>query len=326
MLADEVQLPVGRLRDVLARAPQLVGCTAPELRTQYDVLASVWRRPRRLAQAILDFPAMLGPQYPAQLGTGLKMLGSLGLSREQVSAAILRHPQVVQYKRQDVLRRLCSAGLDLSTAPAEVLQFLAEHPHLLSREGSQQLRGRLLLLHGLRLAPPLCPLVLARCPPLLKQPEESLQEAADILVNYGMTRQQLHQVLLAYPYVLCLQPDLIRLPLKLLADFNVGLDRVAEYPRVFGHDPVTYLGPRLAYLKAYSPDKLRYRLVTLLSRSDEEFATKLSGRISEEYQVFKDAWVRQFEEQVDLPTRSGQRIHALSQRLWEAEVTDELWL
>lgn len=30
-------------------------------------------------------------------------------------------------------------------------------------------------MHGLRLAPPLCPLVLARCPPLLKQPEESLQ-------------------------------------------------------------------------------------------------------------------------------------------------------
>lgn len=139
-------------------------------------------------------------------------------------------------------------------APIPV-QFLAEHPHLLSREGSQQLRSKLLLLQGWRLPPPLCPLVLARCPPLLKQPEESLQvgggqgrgcstcactsyqsgvpraccqpaaasaaappspravpwpprvaqEAADILMNYGMTSQQLHQVLLAYPYVLCLQ-------------------------------------------------------------------------------------------------------------------------
>ena len=33
-------------------------------------------------------------------------------------------------------------------------------------------------------------------------------------------------------------------------------------------------------------DKLRYRLVTLLSRSDEEFA-RLSGRMPEEYQVFQ---------------------------------------
>ncbi len=33
----------------------------------------------------------------------------------------------------------------------------------------------------------------------------SLQEVADILINYGMTSQQLHQVLLGYPYVLCLQ-------------------------------------------------------------------------------------------------------------------------
>lgn len=49
------------------------------------------------------------------------------------------------------------------------------------------------------------------------------------------------------------RPDLVRLPLKLLADFGVGLERVAEYPRVFGHDPVTYLGPRLAYLRAYNP-------------------------------------------------------------------------
>ncbi|KAL4448238.1 hypothetical protein ABPG75_005457 [Micractinium tetrahymenae] len=326
VLVDVAKVPVGRLREVLLRTPQLLGCSAEELRKQHEVLAPVWRRPRRLAQAILKFPAMLVPEYPAQLGTGLKMLGSLGFGREQVSAAILRHPQVVQYKRQDIVRRLRSAGLDLSTAPAEVFKFLAEHPRLLGREGSQQLREKLLLLQGWRLPPPLCPLVLARCPPLLRQSEESLQEAAAILMNYGMTWQQLHAVLLAYPYVLCLQPDLIRLPLKLLADFEISLDRVVEYPRVFGHDPVSYLGPRLAYLKAYNPDKLQYRMVTLLSRSDEEFATKLSGRMAEEYQVFKDAWVRQFEEQVDLPTRSGQRIHALSQRLWAAEVTDELWL
>lgn len=162
----------------------------------------------------------------------------------------------------------CTAKWQQPTCPALVaclprMQFIAENPHLLSREGSQQLRGKLLLLRGWRLPPPLCPLVLARCPPLLKQPEESLQvragrggagffpsqlpltcsfkeaqrtpphpaaappfcstcllpalaiyaatrpramqEVADILINYGMTSQQLHQVLLAYPYVLCLQ-------------------------------------------------------------------------------------------------------------------------
>lgn len=34
VLADEARIPVGRLRDVLARAPQLLGCTADDLRKQ----------------------------------------------------------------------------------------------------------------------------------------------------------------------------------------------------------------------------------------------------------------------------------------------------
>lgn len=29
--------------------------------------------------------------------------------------------------------------------------------------------------------------------------------------------------------------------------------QVAAYPRVFLHDPVRYIGPRLAYLKTFSP-------------------------------------------------------------------------
>ena len=33
----------------------------------------------------------------------------------------------------------------------------------------------------------------------------------------------------------------------------VPLLQVAQYPRVFIHDPVLYLGPRLAYLRAYKP-------------------------------------------------------------------------
>ena len=47
------------------------------------------------------------------------------------------------------------------------------------------------------------------------------------------------------------------------------------------------LGPRLAYLRQYSPQILaEYRLVTILSRSDEEFS-RLCDRQPEEYLVYK---------------------------------------
>ena len=41
----------------------------------------------------------------------------------------------------------------------------------------------------------------------------------------------------------------------------------------------------------------------------------------------QDAWVRQFEEQVDsLPLRPGMRPYALSRALWCRETTEDLWL
>lgn len=42
----------------------------------------------------------------------------------------------------------------------------------------------------------------------------------------------------------------------------------------------------------------------------------------------QDAWVRQFHAAVTLPPRrgGGGRPNLLSQRLWEREFTDELWL
>lgn len=58
-------VPVAQLRRVVAGAPQLLACTPTELQKQHGVLASVWRKPRRLTAAILEHPAMLAPEFPA---------------------------------------------------------------------------------------------------------------------------------------------------------------------------------------------------------------------------------------------------------------------
>ena len=46
---------------------------------------------------------------------------------------------------------------------------------MLGREGAAALRPKLMLLRGWRLPPPLCPLVLARCPALLEESDSQLQ-------------------------------------------------------------------------------------------------------------------------------------------------------
>ena len=82
------------------------------------------------------------------------------------------------------------------------MQFLAEHPQLLTEAGAPRLAGKLQLFASWRLAPPLRPLPLARCPPLLEAGEGAMQEIVDILMGYGMTYKQLGEVLLNYPPVL----------------------------------------------------------------------------------------------------------------------------
>lgn len=72
-------------------------------------------------------------------------------------------------------RTLRGAGLDLGNATAETLRLLVRYPHLLTPQGSAQLRAKLQLFASWRLALPLCPLLLARCPSLLKEPDAQLQ-------------------------------------------------------------------------------------------------------------------------------------------------------
>lgn len=54
-------------------------------------------------------------------------------------------------------------------------QFLSDHPHLLTPEGAPELGAKLRLFASWRLPPPMCPLLLARCPALLRESEDQLQ-------------------------------------------------------------------------------------------------------------------------------------------------------
>jgi hypothetical protein len=51
------------------------------------------------------------------------------------------------------------------------------------------------------------------------------------------------------------RPARVRQTLGLLAAAGIEPERVAAYPRVFTHDPLTVLGPRLAYIKAHQPQE-----------------------------------------------------------------------
>ena len=80
---------------------------------------------------------------------------------------------------------------------------------------------------------------------------------------------------------------MVRLHLKLLSNFGVTLAQLLGYPRLFRHDPVDVLGPRLAYLASHDPPKLAYALSTIMSRNDEDFALFVAKQDPEHYIAFK---------------------------------------
>lgn len=77
-------VPVAQLGSVLAAAPQLLACTPAEVRKQIGVLASVWRKPRRLTAAVVEHPAMLSPDFSATVSERVGRLTWLG-GREVVN-------------------------------------------------------------------------------------------------------------------------------------------------------------------------------------------------------------------------------------------------
>lgn len=90
---------------------------------------------------------------------------------------------------------------------------------------------------------------------------------------------------LLLPLVLCSAMLLLLLTLHSIPLRSIA--QVVRYPRVFIHDPVQSIGPRLAYLSAYKPGHLKHQLVSLLSRSDDEFAQVVCRRLPDEYALFK---------------------------------------
>ena len=108
--------------------------------------------------------------------------------------------------------------------------------------------------------------------------------------------------------------------MQLLAAFDVPLPRLVAYPRLFVHDATYVLGPRLAYLRSYKPERLaRLSLSTILCKCDEEFGWPQV----EEFLVFKDKWVALYARKLGREARAPARA-AMQARLAQ-EINTELW-
>lgn len=111
---------------------------------------------------------------------------------------------------------LVRAGLDLDSATVEVLDFLATYPQYLLPTGEAELAAMLARLGAWGLPRPLQAVAVARCPALLRTAPEELEEVAGILLGFGMTGQQLADIVAAYPAVLRSRWDagLCRVPVR----------------------------------------------------------------------------------------------------------------
>lgn len=104
------------------------------------------------------------------------MLPHVGMGRRLMLSAAPFPPLPAVHLPMNSSPVLCASCIHATLSmPGSLLQFLSDHPQLLTREGAPEIRAKLRLFASWRLPPPMCPLLLARCPRLLRESDEQLQ-------------------------------------------------------------------------------------------------------------------------------------------------------
>ena len=173
-------------------------------------------------------PQCMTPAGAGALAALLKEFRAWGVDAAQAQAAVARCPRLLTvpaHRMRDVAAALLKFGL----APEQRAAVIKGWPQVL-RMGCAR------------------PSLPARRPPL---PARNLGGAPPAPCCCHPARSPAHPP--ARP-ASC-RPARVRQTLGLLAAAGIEPERVAAYPRVFTHDPLTVLGPRLAYIKAHQPQE-----------------------------------------------------------------------
>ncbi|KAL6779058.1 hypothetical protein ACKKBF_B18945 [Auxenochlorella protothecoides x Auxenochlorella symbiontica] len=298
LLADGPRVPVRVLPEVLLACPDILALTPKALEEQIDWLRGIWTTGHGLSTAVQVAPDLLLPSFPEVWAARQAALEPLGFNPAQAEAMLRACPTLFTAPAdEDAVRdALLGAGVpegDLGSLPPAFLAALSRSPACLQAQGAMALRAQLARLAAWGVPHAAAREVLGACPALLSTPPATLAAAVAALERAGLGGPALARVIAGWPAVLRANPNTINLTLSLLRFCAVPLAKVVESPIVFKPDPMATTGPRLSYLATCNPQGLeRYKLSSIVTTSDEEFARRRTSQPVDEYRVFKERWLR----------------------------------
>lgn len=326
VLAQVSGISVLQLGALLEKCPEVIHVPANAIKSRVNQYTKIWK-PRQLQRCIAQYPGILTNSFQIQLQTSLQELTDLGFTREQTGKIIVKCPNIVGVNSNRILNHLQRNGIDLLSETGHTYDFFTRHPQYLLPEGPTSL-AEFIDLFGTYGMPPQRSLQAVRlCPKLLTMSVDQARLVIEVLLSFAMSQAQLESLLVKYPSVLRLDARRVKATMRILAAFDISLEKLIKYPRVFIHNPSHVVGPRLAYLRSYAPELLKnLALVTIMSRSDDEFCEKYCSGPHEEFLVFQEQWAAQAEgvtyaRSRKVTSRFGE---AMAEKLRE-EITTELW-
>lgn len=251
----DIGIPVSKLRSILSSTPELLSTPVHRIQERYSSLLDAWPSQQSLRKALINAPSMLLSDFPTNLNRCMVNLQDLGFSSAQSARALVMEPSLVFLRRYEIISSLKKCGFDdFKKSSKEIKEIISNVPQcVLLPKGSIRMRG---LLDALEKA---CCMKRARGVHVLlyntKIPKKVTEKDIKWLINafkeYGWTNDQIEELLYEYPPLLMSKKDKIRLSLKLFTRYNVKIESILNYPRVFIHDPSRFIGPRLAFLATH---------------------------------------------------------------------------
>ncbi|WPT12926.1 RAP domain-containing protein [Picochlorum sp. SENEW3] len=281
LMVDTMDIKVINIKGIVIEYPSILLQSPETLKAKYDTLLSAWPSKRQLAGSIASYPMIFDDDFPEKLRKFMDAMMDIGFDKDDVAKMLTKEPGLVVIRKFELLNILKRFRVDVRdpTELKPILKFFGKNPSVLFPMNFKRVYERVEKLEnegGMPFETAVSVVlqnskVLDRC----DQDFNSIRDIISHIQGYGIDHADVMRMLTRYPAIVTMDAERVQSTLSLLSTFNIPSKDIAQYPRVFSHDPFKVIGPRLSYLSEYCVDKIgKLRLSTILTAGDASFIAK----------------------------------------------------
>lgn len=281
LMVDTMGIKIVNIKDIVMQYPSILMQSPETLKGKYDTLLSAWPSKRQLAGSIASYPMIFDDDFPEKLRKFMDVMMDIGFDKDDVAKMLTKEPGLVVIRKFELLNILKRFRVDVRdpTELKPILRFFGKNPSLLFPMNFKTVYERIEKLENKAGMPfETAVSVVLQNAKVLDRCDRDFNSICDIISHiqgYGIDHADVMHMLTRYPAIVTMDADRVQSTLSLLRTFNIPSKDIIQYPRVFSHDPVKVIGPRLSYLSEYCVDKVeKLRLSTILTAGDASFIAK----------------------------------------------------